>query len=55
MQAALEKQPWKEYTTGEGKKYWNNTETKESTWEIPEVYKEALEAKAPVAIPAPVA
>lgn len=43
---ALSKQPWKEYTAEGGQKYWYNTETKESSWEMPEVYKVALDAHA---------
>jgi pre-mRNA-processing factor 40 len=46
LQIALANQPWKEYTTDAGRKYWYNTESKQSTWEIPEVYKDAL-AQAP--------
>lgn len=42
FQRALANQPWKEYTAEGGKKYWYNTETKTSTWEMPEVYKRAL-------------
>lgn len=41
-QRALADQPWKEYTAEGGRKYWYNTETKESSWEMPAVYKEAL-------------
>lgn len=41
-QRALANQPWKEYTAEGGKKYWYNTETKTSSWEMPEVYKRAL-------------
>jgi pre-mRNA-processing factor 40 len=26
---------WKEYTTPEGKKYYSNSKTKETVWEIP--------------------
>ena len=53
LQRALSNQPWKEYTAEGGRKYWYNTETKQSTWEIPEVYKNAL-AQAPAA-PTPAA
>jgi len=42
LQRALAQQPWKEYTTPEGRKYWSNSETKASTWEMPEAYKSAL-------------
>lgn len=42
LQRALANQPWKEYTAEGGRKYWYNTETKQSTWEMPEVYKNAL-------------
>jgi len=41
-QRALANQPWKEYTAEGGKKYWYNTETKQSSWEMPDVYKRAL-------------
>lgn len=54
LKRALADQPWKEYTADGGRKYWYNTETKQSTWEMPEVYKSAL-AQAPPAPAAPVA
>ena len=41
-QRALANQPWKEYTAEGGRKYWYNTETKQSSWEMPSVYKDAL-------------
>lgn len=41
-QRALSNQPWKEYTAEGGRKYWYNTETKQSSWEMPEAYKNAL-------------
>jgi pre-mRNA-processing factor 40 len=41
-QRALANQPWKEYTAEGGRKYWYNTETKSSSWEMPEAYKRAL-------------
>ena len=41
-QRALANQPWKEYTTPDGRKYWSHIETKISTWEMPEAYKHAL-------------
>lgn len=41
LQRALANQPWKEYTAPGGRKYWYNTETKQSSWEMPEVYKNA--------------
>jgi pre-mRNA-processing factor 40 len=41
-QRALANQPWKEYTAEGGRKYWYNTETKQSSWEMPDVYKKAL-------------
>ena len=53
LQRALANQPWKEYTTPEGRKYWNNTETKASSWEMPEAYKNALAQSQPPARPAP--
>ncbi len=52
MQRALANQPWKEYTAEGGRKYWYNTETKQSSWEMPEIYKEALSKEA--APPTPV-
>ena len=51
-QRALVNQPWKEYTAEGGRKYWYNTETKQSSWEMPEVYKKAL-AQAPPSLPTP--
>lgn len=42
IQRALANQPWKEYTAEGGRKYWYNTETKQSSWEMPEIYKRAL-------------
>lgn len=41
-QRALANQPWKEYTAEGGRKYWYNTETEQSSWEMPDVYKRAL-------------
>jgi pre-mRNA-processing factor 40 len=54
LQRALANQPWKEYTAEGGRKYWYNTETKQSTWEMPDVYKNAL-AQVQAPQPAPVA
>ncbi len=42
LQRALANQPWKEYTAEGGRKYWNNTETKQSSWEMPDAYRKAL-------------
>ena len=42
VQRALANQPWKEYTAEGGRKYWYNTDTKTSSWEMPDVYKRAL-------------
>lgn len=53
-QRALANQPWKEYTADGGRKYWSNSETKQSTWEMPEAYKNAL-AQASTAPAPPVA
>lgn len=50
---ALANQPWKEYTAEGGRKYWSNSETKESTWEMPEVFKQALGVPSTPATPAP--
>jgi len=41
-QRALANQPWKEYTAEGGRKYWYNTETKQSSWEMPDAYRQAL-------------
>lgn len=40
-QRAIAQQPWREFTTPEGRKYWNHSETKQSVWEMPEAYKTA--------------
>lgn len=44
VQRALANQPWKEYTAEGGRKYWYNTDTKTSSWEMPDAYKRALGA-----------
>lgn len=41
-QRALASQPWREYETDKGRKYWYNTETKQSSWEMPESFKAAV-------------
>ena len=41
---ALASLPWKEYATPEGRKYYSNSETKQTVWDMPAEYKEALEA-----------
>ncbi|RCI15649.1 hypothetical protein L249_3586 [Ophiocordyceps polyrhachis-furcata BCC 54312] len=41
-QRALINQPWKEYTAEGGRKYWYNIETKQSSWEMPEAFKNAM-------------
>ena len=51
-QLALANQPWQEYTTKDGRKYWYNKESRQSSWEMPEVYKDALAQSAPAAKPA---
>ena len=51
VQRALANQPWKEYTAEGGRKYWYNTESKQSSWEIPEVYKNAIAQSAPATKP----
>lgn len=56
-QRALTGQPWKEYTAEGGRKYWYNTESKQSSWEMPDAYRNALGASGPpdaTASPAPV-
>lgn len=53
LQRALADQPWKEYTAEGGRKYWYNTETKQSTWDMPDVYKNALSQSQPPPRPAP--
>lgn len=45
-QRALADQPWKEYTAEGGRKYWYNTESKQSSWEMPAVFKDALAKEA---------
>jgi len=52
IQRALANQPWKEYTAAGGRKYWYNTESKQSSWEMPEVYKTALAQSTPASKPA---
>ena len=47
MQRALANQPWKEYTAEGGRKYWYNTESKQSSWQMPEDYKNAMAQAAP--------
>lgn len=51
FQRAIASQPWREYTTPDGRKYWNNTETKQSVWEMPEAYKNAVSQNEPPARP----
>lgn len=41
-QRALANQPWQEHQTKEGRKYWYHKETKQSSWEMPEAYRDAL-------------
>lgn len=53
MQRALANQPWKEYTAEGGRKYWYNTDTKQSSWEMPDVYKTALGVHDSPATPTP--
>jgi pre-mRNA-processing factor 40 len=43
---------WKEYTAEGGRKYWYNSETKVTTWEMPDDLKAALDAKQPAQRPA---
>ena len=50
-EAALAKSPWKEYTTEGGRKYWHNTQTKETTWDMPQVFKD-VQTQQPPNIPA---
>lgn len=52
LQRALANQPWKEYTAEGGRKYWYNTETKQSSWEMPDIYKSALAASSGPSTPA---
>lgn len=42
VQRALANQPWQEFKTPEGRPYWYNKETKQSSWQMPEVYRDAL-------------
>ena len=41
-QRALARLPWKEYTAPDGRKYWSHSESKESTWDMPQEYRNAL-------------
>ncbi|KAJ5893949.1 hypothetical protein N7495_005640 [Penicillium taxi] len=43
--------PWKEYVHEDGRKYWVNSETKESTWKMPDAYKNALAADSSASLP----
>jgi pre-mRNA-processing factor 40 len=52
IQRAIANQPWREFTTPDGRKYWNNTETKQSVWEMPEAYKNAISQNEPPPRPA---
>lgn len=45
-QRALADQPWKEYSAEGGRKYWYNTESKQSSWEMPAAFKDALSKQA---------
>jgi pre-mRNA-processing factor 40 len=51
LKRALANQPWKEYTAEGGRKYWYNEESKQSSWEIPAAYKEALSKESAPATP----
>jgi pre-mRNA-processing factor 40 len=42
-QKAITSSPWKEYAH-EGRKYWHNTETNVTTWEMPDILKGAQAA-----------
>jgi hypothetical protein len=43
-QEAVDNSPWKEYTDkATEKKYYFNTDSKETTWEVPEDYKVLLD------------
>ena len=52
LKRAIANQPWREFTTPDGRKYWNNTETKQSVWEMPEAYKNATSQNEPPPRPA---
>lgn len=56
IQKALASTAWKEYNH-DGRKYWHNTETNTTTWEMPDVLKNAQPAaqlQAPQSLPQPV-
>ena len=44
VEKALASQPWKEHTTPEGRNYYSNSETKQTVWEMPQTYRDALDS-----------
>ena len=44
MERALSDQPWKEYTAPDGRKYYSNSLTKATVWDMPAEYREAVDA-----------
>jgi pre-mRNA-processing factor 40 len=55
IKRALAQSPWKEYTHSGGRKYWHNSETNITTWEMPDVLKNAQnQAQPKPQAPAPV-
>jgi len=55
VERALAKQPWKEYTAPDGRKYYAHAETKQTVWEMPAQYQEALNAAEAQPPPTPTA
>jgi pre-mRNA-processing factor 40 len=56
LQKALASTAWKEYNH-DGRKYWHNTETNTTTWDMPDVLKNAQpsnQLQAPQSLPQPV-
>jgi pre-mRNA-processing factor 40 len=47
FQRALSESPWKEYTHTDGRKYWYNSESKETTWNMPDMVKNASQPQTP--------
>jgi pre-mRNA-processing factor 40 len=42
QQRALVGTPWKEYANPEGRKYWHNPSSNETTWNLPDAVAENL-------------
>lgn len=52
LQRAIANQPWKKATAPDGREYWWHTETKKTSWDMPQEYKDALELNVPPPRPA---